>query len=99
VVIDSEYPDAIASIDDEGAYMRTTIDIEDDVLLAAKEMARRQNRFAGQVVSQLLREALLSGSASERAMSADEKGVGRFRPFPPQGVVIANESGECFARC
>lgn len=38
--------------------MRTTLDIEDDVLAAAKELARRQGTSAGQVVSRLLRVAL-----------------------------------------
>ncbi len=38
--------------------MRTTIDIEDDVLAAAKELARLQNVSAGQVISRLVRQAL-----------------------------------------
>ena len=38
--------------------MRTTLDIGDDVLAAAKELARRQGTSAGQVVSRLLRLAL-----------------------------------------
>jgi hypothetical protein len=37
--------------------VRTTLDIEDDVLAAAKELARRQGTSAGQVVSRLLRAA------------------------------------------
>ena len=37
--------------------MRTTIDIQDDVLAGAKEIARRQHESAGQVVSRLLRES------------------------------------------
>ena len=31
--------------------MRTTLDIDDDLLAAAKELARRENVTAGQVVS------------------------------------------------
>ena len=38
--------------------MRTTLDIEDDVLLAAKEMARRQRLSIGKVMSNLARRAL-----------------------------------------
>jgi hypothetical protein len=38
--------------------MCTTLDIEDDVLEAAKELARRQGASTGQVVSRLLRAAL-----------------------------------------
>jgi hypothetical protein len=35
--------------------MRTTLDIDDDLLAAAKELARRERSTAGQVVSRLLR--------------------------------------------
>ena len=44
--------------------MRTTLDIEDDVLAAAKEMASRQRLSAGQLISLLLREAM---SGTQRA--------------------------------
>jgi hypothetical protein len=38
--------------------MRTTLDIEDDVLQAAKELAQREGRTAGQVLSELARRGL-----------------------------------------
>lgn len=38
--------------------MRTTLDIDDDLLAAAKELARRQGSTADEVVSSLLRRAL-----------------------------------------
>jgi hypothetical protein len=38
--------------------MRTTLDIEDDVLQAAKELARRDGGTAGQVISALARRGL-----------------------------------------
>lgn len=38
--------------------MRTTLDIDDDLLQAAKEMAESRNTTAGRVVSDLLRKAL-----------------------------------------
>jgi len=38
--------------------MRTTLDIDEDILMAAKTLARQWNLSAGQVVSQLLRKAL-----------------------------------------
>lgn len=44
--------------------MRTTLDIADDVLRAAKERARRENKTAGQVVSELLRQALTAPAVS-----------------------------------
>lgn len=45
--------------------MRTTLVIVDDVLAAAKAIARQKNRTVGQVVSELARAALrpVSGSA------------------------------------
>lgn len=38
--------------------MRTTLDIDDDVLQAAKELAQREGRTAGQVVSEMARRGL-----------------------------------------
>ena len=70
--------------------MRTTLDIEDDVLAAAKELARRQGLSAGAVVSRLLRAAL-SGTASQTTSPASPSMAG-FRPFPPQTAsLVTNE--------
>lgn len=68
--------------------MRTTIDIEDDVLAAAKELARLQNVSAGQVISKLLRNALAGGQPQDRL---DNRRVGGFRPFPPRGAIVTND--------
>lgn len=38
--------------------MRTTLTIDDDVLVAAKALARQQNKSLGAVVSELARRAL-----------------------------------------
>jgi hypothetical protein len=38
--------------------MRTTLSIEDDVLAAAKELAAREGKSVGEVISALAREAL-----------------------------------------
>jgi hypothetical protein len=38
--------------------MRTTLDIDDDVLQAAKELAQARKQTAGQVLSELARKAL-----------------------------------------
>lgn len=47
--------------------MRTTLSIDDDVLLAAKAMARQQNRSLGDVISDLARTSLRRPEArSER---------------------------------
>ncbi len=39
--------------------MRTTLDIDEDVLEAAEELAERQNKTAGQVISELVRRGVL----------------------------------------
>lgn len=69
--------------------MRTTIDIDDDVLAAAKELARLQNVSAGQVVSRLVRQAL-SGPQSAPKL-AYGKSIVAFRPFPSRGVLVTDE--------
>jgi hypothetical protein len=38
--------------------MRTTVDLEEDVLLAAKEIARQRGNTVGQVLPDLARQAL-----------------------------------------
>jgi predicted transcriptional regulator len=70
--------------------MRTTLDLDDDVLASAKEIARRENKTAGQVLSELARQALTQGAAAGvgKARSA---GVAGFRPFASRGAVVTNE--------
>jgi hypothetical protein len=43
---------------DDAFRMRTTLDIDDDVLLAAKELAAAQGSTAGKVLSELARRGL-----------------------------------------
>jgi hypothetical protein len=69
--------------------MRTTLDIEEDVLLAVKERARRERRSAGAVLSELARRALLGvDPAGEVAESAGFYG---FQPLPRRGAIVSNE--------
>jgi len=44
--------------------MRTTLDIDDDVLNAAKELALAQRTTAGRVISELVRKALRPAAAA-----------------------------------
>ena len=72
--------------------MRTTLDIDDDVLLAAKTLAQRERCSAGAVVSRLARQALtgtVPGGAPATTASAET--VAGFRPFPSRGVVVTNQ--------
>ncbi|HUW25567.1 MAG TPA: CopG family transcriptional regulator [Gallionella sp.] len=71
--------------------MRTTIDIEDDVLAAAKELARLQNVSAGQVVSRLVRQALAGPQNAAKPAQQTEKANIGFRPFPSRGVMVTDE--------
>jgi len=45
--------------------MRTTLDIDEDVLQAAKELAEMRNSTAGKVLSELARKALRPESSSQ----------------------------------
>ena len=53
--------------------MRTTLDIEDDVLFAAKDFARRDKKTLGQVISEWGRTALQNPAVSQKAISAEAK--------------------------
>ena len=69
--------------------MRTTLDIEDDVLSAAKERARREKKPVGLVISELARRALtettrLQGLQAPRAIYG-------MQPFEKRGGVVSNE--------
>lgn len=68
--------------------MRTTLDIDEDVLAAAKELARHQRKTAGQLASELMREALRN-----RAMrnSTGSRGRHGFRPIPAGQSPVTNE--------
>jgi hypothetical protein len=46
--------------------MRTTLDIEDDVLQAAKELAQLNGRTAGQMLSDLARRSLNASAFKKR---------------------------------
>ena len=54
--------------------MRTTLDIASDVLHAAKERARRENKTTGEVISELARSAL---TAQPPASVAELSSIGR----------------------
>jgi hypothetical protein len=46
--------------------MRTTLDLEPDVLQAAKEIAQLRGKTTGQVVSELVRKALQPAPSTQR---------------------------------
>ena len=73
--------------------MRTTLDIEDEVLRAAKEIARRTQRTAGEVLSELARQAL-TGSVKPTTTVAESQAFYGFRPLPAGDRVISEETVE-----
>jgi hypothetical protein len=70
--------------------MRTTLDIEADVLSAAKELARQRDISVGKVVSDLLRQTL-TGNTSQSAQPQTSISPTGFDPFPARGVIVTND--------
>ncbi len=75
--------------------MRTTLDIADDVLFAAKEIAQREKKSLGQVVSELARQAFqapAAGGATATALQVSER-LASFgiEPLPSRGGLVTNE--------
>lgn len=65
--------------------MRTTLDIEEDVLLAAKELAKQEGSTAGQVLSALARKGLASTTAKKTSLR------GGVPVLPSRGDIITLE--------
>ncbi len=69
--------------------MRTTLDIADDVLQAARERAKRERKTIGETISELARSAL---TAPQEPLSVKEpKAVYGIRPFARRGGIVTNE--------
>ncbi len=73
--------------------MRTTLEIDDEVLLAAKDIARRKHSTAGAVISELARQALTGATTTQSAI-AEQAGFYGFQPLPAEGRVVSNETVE-----
>jgi len=68
--------------------MRTTLDIADDVLQAAKELAKHRKKTVGEVLSQLARQGL---NPSLPPAAKEPKAHYGLRPFPKRGGIVTNE--------
>ncbi len=62
--------------------MRTTLDIEEDILLAAKQIARQRGKTLGQVLSDLARDAL-----TRKSPVSEKHGLPLFPIRPDAGIV------------
>lgn len=78
--------------------MRTTLDIADDILFAAKELAQREKKSLGQVISELARRAFATPVAtyppqsSTPAPQVSEKlATYGIHPLPKRGGMVTNE--------
>ena len=69
--------------------MRTTLDIADDVLQAAKERAKRERKTISEVISELARRAL---TTPQEPLSVPEpKADCGLKPFARRGGIVTNE--------
>jgi hypothetical protein len=85
-----------SSIKSWGHTMRTTLDIADDVLFAAKEIAQRERKSIGQVMSDLARKAFAVGAYQPPAVQnvphvSERLAQYGIQPLPARGAVISNE--------
>ncbi|MDL5159273.1 hypothetical protein [Actinomycetospora termitidis] len=67
--------------------MRTTLSIDDDVMIAVHERAGREKRAVGEVLSELVRTALRIQVLDQPKVEASRRG---FRPLPRRGPVVTN---------
>ncbi len=70
--------------------MRTTLDLDDDVLASAKEIARRENSTAGKVLSGLARQALTQPIPAASPARRSPPATHGFRPFASRGGIVTN---------
>ena len=79
--------------------MRTTLDIADDVLFAAKEIARREKKSVGQIISDLARQSIASVALGDVPPAAGANAVLQvserlatygINPLPRRGTVVSN---------
>ncbi|MEE8367182.1 MAG: antitoxin [Thermoanaerobaculia bacterium] len=66
--------------------MRTTLDLDQDVLAAAKEIASSDKTTAGKVVSDLVRRALCAGPAASKVRNGFELLAGGGVPVTSQQI-------------
>lgn len=69
--------------------MRTTLNIDDDILAAIKDLAQKERVSAGRILSRLARESLTSRNFQQG--SSAQKSVAGFRPFPPREKIVCND--------
>jgi len=76
--------------------MRTTLDIADDVLFAAKEIAQRAKKPLGTILGDLARRALLNpagtvAGAPSAPQVSEPLALYGTNPLPSRGGIVSNE--------
>lgn len=69
--------------------MRTTVEIADDVLQAARERARHEKKTLGAMLSELARRALMTPAGPPAGK--EPRAVHGLRPFPSRSGIVTNE--------
>jgi len=70
--------------------MRTTLDIDDDILNVAKEIARKERKSAGNVISEMARRSLTQHAPKPADGVAEPPAFYGFQPLPARDCVITN---------
>lgn len=68
--------------------MRTTLEIDNDVLQAARELSKHHKKTIGAIISELARKAL---NAVPKDQASEPEVIYGFQPFPKDGKVVTNE--------
>lgn len=75
--------------------MRTTLDLADDVLQTARDLARREKKTLGEVVSELARRALVAPIGTDQpgltVAEASPLAAYGIQPLPPRGGLVSDE--------
>lgn len=71
--------------------MRTTLDIDEEVLRAAKEIARQRHSTAGKVISELARRAL-TGPAPKSSGVSESTAFYGFRPLAAGERIVSQDT-------
>ena len=71
--------------------MRTTLNIDDSILEAARELARRQGKTTGEVISALARQALTQGAVPLNRSVQEPAAEYGFRPLPCGDELVTND--------
>ena len=71
--------------------MRTTLDLDEDILAAAKSLAKAANTTAGRIISDTMRRAIQNGLAEQRPIAGELKAV---EPQAVYGFTALTPSGQ-----